>query len=135
VIDEKSGFLLKAREALDGAESEFTNKRYNNAANRAYPGLHRAGYACFHAAIAALLDAGMHPPGRQWGHDYVQAQFSGLLIHRRKLYPEQLGNVLSRNIDVRKEADYDAESVSEKDAKRAIEKARQFVEAVEAKVR
>jgi uncharacterized protein (UPF0332 family) len=128
VIDEKSGFLLKAREALDGAQSEFANKRYDNAANRAY-------YACFHAAIAALLDAGVHPPGRQWGHDYVQAQFSGLLIHRRKLYPEQLGSVLSRNIDVRKEADYDAESVSEKDAKRAIEKAKRFVEAVEARMR
>jgi uncharacterized protein (UPF0332 family) len=128
VIDEKSGFLFKACEALDGAQSEFANKRYNNAANRAY-------YACFHAAIAALLDAGVHPPARQWGHDYVQAQFSGLLIHRRKLYPEQLGSVLSRNIDVRKEADYDAESVSEKDAKRAIEKAKRFVEAVETKVR
>jgi uncharacterized protein (UPF0332 family) len=128
VIDEKSGFLFKAREALAGAQSEFASKRYNNAANRAY-------YACFHAAIAALLDAGVRPQGPLWGHDYVQAQFSGLLIHRRKLYPEQLGSVLSRNIDVRKEADYDAESVSEKDAKRAIEKAKRFVEAVETKVR
>lgn len=32
-------FLAKALESLQGAESELANKRYNNAANRAY-------YAC-----------------------------------------------------------------------------------------
>ena len=57
-------YLLKAEESLAGAESEFINGRYNNTANRCY-------YACFQAAIAALVQEGMQPSGRQWGHEYV----------------------------------------------------------------
>jgi hypothetical protein len=45
-------FLLKAEESLSGAESEFANDRNNNCANRCY-------YACFQAAIAALLTEGI----------------------------------------------------------------------------
>ena len=40
-------YLTKAEESLRGAESEYTQGRYNNTANRCY-------YACFQAAIAAL---------------------------------------------------------------------------------
>jgi uncharacterized protein (UPF0332 family) len=128
VIDEKSDFLFKAREALMGAQSEFENKRYNNAANRAY-------YACFHAAIAALLDAGVRPPTGTWGHEYVQAQFSGLLIRRRKLYLRDLSDVLPENSKVRARADYGPLPVTGKDAQRAVERTRLFVQAVETKVR
>ena len=49
-------FLLKAEESLSGAESEFANERYNSCANRCY-------YACFQAAIAALLTEGIRPAG------------------------------------------------------------------------
>jgi uncharacterized protein (UPF0332 family) len=69
-----------------------------------------------------------------WGHDYVQAQFSGLLIHRRKLYPAHLNDVLNKNRDVRTSADYKPLSVTEKETKRAIERARLFVESVQAEV-
>ena len=41
-------YLAKAEESLRTAESEFANGRYNSCANRCY-------YACFQAAIAALL--------------------------------------------------------------------------------
>ena len=41
-------FLAKAQESLAGAESEFAAGRYNNCANRCY-------YACFQAAIHALI--------------------------------------------------------------------------------
>jgi hypothetical protein len=43
-------YLIKAEESLRGAESEFAQGRYNNAANRCY-------YACFQAAVAALHHA------------------------------------------------------------------------------
>jgi hypothetical protein len=72
-------YLVKAFESLDGTESEFGNRRYHNCANRLY-------YACFQAAIAALVQEGIAPPRRdvRWGHDFVQAQFAGQLIARRK---------------------------------------------------
>lgn len=68
MVDEHVDHLAKAREALQGAESELANRRYNNAANRAY-------YACFHAAIAALIDADIRSSER-WEHDFVQARFA-----------------------------------------------------------
>lgn len=47
MIESEPLLLEKARESLAGAESEFSNERYNNCANRAY-------YAVFQAAIVAL---------------------------------------------------------------------------------
>ena len=49
-------YLAKATESLQTAESEFANGRYNSCANRCY-------YACFQAAIAALLREGIRPRG------------------------------------------------------------------------
>jgi hypothetical protein len=69
MIDPNVLFLEKALESLAGAESEAVNGRYNNSANRSY-------YACFQAAIAALMQARVRPPGGgDWGHGYVAAQF------------------------------------------------------------
>ena len=47
-------FLVKSAESLAGAESEYANGRFNNCANRAY-------YACFLAAVAALMREGISP--------------------------------------------------------------------------
>ncbi len=126
MVDEKGGFIFKAREALASAESDLEAKRFNSAANRAY-------YACFFVAIAALIDAGVRPEVL-WGHDYVQAQFAGLLIHRRKLYPSELRDTLPDNQEMRQRADYDAVSISERQAKRAVDRARVFVQVVFAKI-
>ena len=57
-------YLAKATESLQTAESEFVNGRYNSCANRCY-------YACFQAAIAAVLREGIRPRG-QWGDRVVQ---------------------------------------------------------------
>src|SRR2546428_11490629 len=78
-------YLAKATESLQTAESEFVNGRYNSCANRCY-------YACFQAAIYALTRIGVRPRGGagQWGHDFLQAEFIGELINRRKLYPPSL---------------------------------------------
>jgi uncharacterized protein (UPF0332 family) len=45
-------YLSKARESLDGAQSELVNGRFNNAGNRAY-------YTVYQATVAALIVAGI----------------------------------------------------------------------------
>ncbi len=125
VIESGNEYLDKAEESLAGAESEFANSRYNNTANRAY-------YACFQAAIHALIQAGIEPPGKkdQWGHDFVQAQFSGQLINSRKLYSRDLGQAIIQNYRLRQTADYARDPVTEVRAARSVRRAEQFVNAV-----
>lgn len=120
-------FLAKARESLAGAASEIANGRYNNGANRAY-------YAAFQAAIAALDLAGVHR-GRDssiWDHGWVQAQFAGVLIGRRKLYPGGLRDVLSRAQHLRNQADYERPDVSHTQATRILARVQTLVDAVSA---
>lgn len=118
-------YAEKAQESLAGAESEFANGRYNNCVNRCY-------YACFQAAIIALLREGIQPAeGRtQWSHEFVQGRFVGQLINRRKLYSTGLRDTLSRNMTVRHTADYSVEQITEIQASRAVRRARTFVEAI-----
>lgn len=110
---------------MEGAESELQLRRYNNCANRSYQ-------ACFQAAIAALDDAGIGPSGKggRRGHDVVQAQFSGLLVNRRKLYAAELSSMMNDVRKVREQADYRHTPVPEVVAARALSKARRFVEAL-----
>ena len=115
-------FLTKAEQSLAGAASEFTNGRYDNSVNRCY-------YACFQAAIAALLHAGIRPtdPRAGWAHAFVQAQFHGQLLNRRKLYPAELRNALVRLLALRRTADYEPDQVTATEAARALRRAREFV--------
>ena len=115
-------YLVKANESLQTAESEFVNGRYDSCANRCY-------YACFQAAIAALLREGIRPRG-QWSHEFVQAQFVGVLINQRHLYDRELRRVLADNQSLRDKADYRAELVTATQAGRALRRSRQFVTAV-----
>lgn len=121
-----AAFLAKALESLETAESEYVNRRYNSCANRCY-------YACFQAAIAALIRAGFgpRPASGQWRHEFVQAAFAGHLINRRKLYPATLGEALSHNHMLRQTADYAPKPVTPKQADRALRRAREFVRAVQ----
>ncbi len=121
--------LEKARESLAGATSEFDNGRYNNVANRAY-------YACFQAAVAALDHADIRPSAgkSEWGHGFVQAQFAGQLVNRRKRYPTDLRNVLNDAFVVRQQADYQRAGVSRAQATRALSRARVFVGTIAAHV-
>jgi uncharacterized protein (UPF0332 family) len=93
VIDSGGIFLEKAEESLAGAESEFLNGRFNHCANRCY-------YAVFQAAIQALSDVGIRPPGTDgyWCHNFVLAQFNGQLINRRKIYSPDLRGALEQNL-------------------------------------
>jgi uncharacterized protein (UPF0332 family) len=126
MANDTEGFLQKAAESLLGAESEFTNGRYNNCANRSY-------YACFQGALAALLSAGIRPTGRIITHTFVDSAFVGQLVNRRKLYPSGLRDTLSRNLDLRHDADYNPKQVSQTQASRALRRARAFVDAIRAK--
>jgi uncharacterized protein (UPF0332 family) len=115
-------YLAKAEESLRTAESEFANGRYNSCANRCY-------YACLQAAIAALLAEGIRARG-QWSHEFVQGQFVGVLINKRKRYDPELRRVLADNQSLRDKADYRPELVTATQANRALRRSRLFVSAV-----
>jgi uncharacterized protein (UPF0332 family) len=117
-------FWAKALENAESAASEFISHRCNASANRAY-------HAVFQAAIVALLRAGIRPPGPQWGHAFVQAQFSGQLIMRRKIYPSGLRDTLPRLEELRERADYGDTHVSQAQAQRAVRRAQEFLGAVQ----
>jgi uncharacterized protein (UPF0332 family) len=115
-------YLAKATESLLTAESECVNGRYNSCANRCY-------YACFQAAIAALLREGIRPHG-QWSHEFVQGQLVGVLINQRKRYDTELRRVLSDNQSLRDQADYRPALVTATQAGRALRRSRLFVAAI-----
>jgi len=123
INDTAGAFLSKALESLAGAESEFAAGRYNNCANRCY-------YASFQAAVAALAAAGIRASDGRWPHDFVQSQFNGQLVYRRKTYPPALANILNENMGLRHFADYDGPGVSDPQVRRALRRARNFVAAV-----
>ena len=125
MVDRGTVYLEKAEESVAGAQSELANGRYNNCTNRAY-------FACFQAAVHALMEAGIQPPkgAKHWGHDYVQARFNGDLIGRGKLYPADVGGALEQNFRPRATADYRMDHVHELQAARAVRRAEAFVAAV-----
>jgi uncharacterized protein (UPF0332 family) len=120
-MDEEEVHVIKARECLAGAASELAFGRFNNAANRAY-------YACFHAAIVALLRAGVSR--RIWSHKEVPALFAGILIGQRKLYPAGLRRMLYDAWEVRQVADYSLSQVSRSVARGIIRDTTRFVQRV-----
>ena len=119
------GFRAKAGESLVAAESEYANGRYNTCANRCY-------FSCFRAAVVALLRAGIRPHGeeREWGHGFVQAQFAGQLVTRRKLYSRALRDTVPQLATLLETADYEPDFVSQTRAARALRRAQEFVAAV-----
>jgi uncharacterized protein (UPF0332 family) len=122
LIERGATFLDKARESLDGARLAYEGARYNNSANRSY-------YACLQAAIHALIAVQIKPPGRgtRWEHGFVHSQFNGVLIHRRHRYSADLRSVLSDGFEIRADADYTSNSISEVVALRALRRAERFV--------
>jgi uncharacterized protein (UPF0332 family) len=125
-VEESGAYLRKAAESLLSAQADCAAARYNSCANRAY-------YVCFQAAVAALLAAGIRPasPRGAWSHEFVQSQFNGLLITRRKLYPIALRRVLRDTIEVREKADYTSSSVSAQVATRVLQHAQDFVRIIQ----
>jgi len=81
------------------------------------------------------MRTGVYPPNprAEWGHAFVQAQFAARLIDRHKEYPGSLRDLLSRLLSLRQTGDYRTEHVSEMQAERAVRRARNFVQAIQAK--
>jgi uncharacterized protein (UPF0332 family) len=121
-MDDGPIYLTKAIESLATAESEFVH-RYNSCANRCY-------YACFQAAIAALLWDGIRAKGDHWMHGYVQSQFAGVLVNRRHRYPAPFRTVLTDLEVLRHRADYGTDLITEIEARRGLRRGREFVEAI-----
>ena len=120
-----AAFMERAAECLDGAASELVNGRRHNCANRAY-------YACYQAALAALIQFGVRPgqPDPELGHNAVQSFFALELVQRRKVFPSEMRRTLPELIGLRHAADYWAAGVSDREASRALSRARAFVETV-----
>ena len=102
-------YLAKAQENLASADSELQHGRTNSCARSAY-------YACFHAAIAALL----------------HASFVEQLIQRRKLYPASRRRVLPDLLALRHKGDYRVTHVSQREAQQAVCSAQALVHTVTA---
>lgn len=77
-----------------------------------------------------MLQEGMQPSGRQWGHEFVQARFVGELVNRRKLYPADLRQNLSNTLGLRQTADYARDHINQREAARALRWTRPLIEAV-----
>lgn len=118
-----------SQENLASAENDLVHGRCNSCARSAY-------YACFHAAIAALIHDGVVAPipGNLWGHDRVQASFVAQLIQRRKRYPANLRRTLTDLLAIRHKADYRIASVSQREAQQVVQRAQTFVRAITAQI-
>jgi uncharacterized protein (UPF0332 family) len=121
-------YLTKAQKALAGAELEFAHRLYNNTVNRAY-------YACYQAAVGALIADGYAPPIENfWSHDYVQVEFPARLIDERHRYPREYRATLKAIFDERLKADYEPEIIRAPAAEEALRLAREFVGIIVARV-
>lgn len=117
----KTVFSAKAKENLETAEVLFRKNMYNASANRAY-------YAAFHAAVVALVEAGI--PIDRISHEALQTKFVGELIWKRKVYPERFRSYLLDLSTIRDNADYKLILISKKVAERQLKKAIEFVGAI-----
>jgi uncharacterized protein (UPF0332 family) len=111
MIESSNAFLVKAREALAGPESEHANERFNNRANRAY-------YACFSAASHALPRSDFN---RQGADQRMSSSRVSSLVNWRvgaRYYSGELREVLAITLQLRQTADYTRGWISQRAASR-----------------
>jgi uncharacterized protein (UPF0332 family) len=115
----------KAKENLEMALLAYQRKKHNVCASRAY-------FSVFLASVAALIKlTDLRAEDDEWGHRQVQAELNRRLIMRRKILPADIGRTPMDLIELRHVADYTPQAVSEKEAKRAYNRAERFLSAVE----
>lgn len=118
-------YWQKGKENLEMTALALQSKNYSVCASRAY-------YAVFLASIAALLKfTGIRAKDNEWQHGQVQAELNRQLIMRKKLLPSELGRTPMDLIELRHLADYKPQSVAAKEARRAYERAKRFLSAIE----
>jgi uncharacterized protein (UPF0332 family) len=104
-------YWTKEQENLESAELLLANGRYNACANRAY-------YAALQASIVALLDEGYTV--EKVDYALTQGDFVSMLIHRKKIYPQQIASHLDTLRQAREDADYKLKMISEVRARRQV---------------
>jgi uncharacterized protein (UPF0332 family) len=117
--------IAKVEESMKAADLCFAQGLYNSSASRAY-------YAMFQGAQVALEAAGF--ARLEWSHAGLHATFANELMRRRKLYPSTFASDLAIVIDLRHTADYRAHDLGKRQALRALNKARRFVDVVKERI-
>jgi uncharacterized protein (UPF0332 family) len=117
--------IAKVEETLKAAELCYAQGLYNSSVSRAY-------YAMFQAAQVALEAAGFTRP--EWSYAGLHATFANELTRRRKQYSSVHARDLTIVQELRHTADYRDGDVSAKQAARALDKARAFVDAIKERV-
>lgn len=118
-------YWTKAQENLESAELLLANDRYNACANRAY-------YAALQASIVALLDEGYTV--EKVDHALTQGDFVSKLIHRKKIYPQQIASHLDALRQAREDADYKLKMISEVRARRQVTHAIEFLHLIRQRI-
>jgi len=114
-------FLIKSEENLCIAVLAFERNCYNASVNRAY-------YAVLQAAIAALEKEGIKE--ERINHAWVQSEFNGKLIKRRKKYPSKLKSTLTELQLSRNIADYKNKCISKSIASKRLASAKEMIDII-----
>lgn len=120
-------WMDKATENLTAAQLCCDHGLFNACANRLY-------YAMFHGGIAALIKNGVPLPPKNIGHGWVQSNFSGQLIHRRKVFAAKYRPYPSDSYWIRVTADYEASPISKKLVSTELKKAKEFINAIHSEI-
>jgi uncharacterized protein (UPF0332 family) len=108
----------RVQASLQAAELCLTEGLWDSAVNRAY-------YALFQAAICVLERRGLRR--REWTHKGVHSDFVQHFVRRRKLVPASFAAALPSVMQLRHIADYQQPGVSQRQAERAVRRAREVV--------
>jgi uncharacterized protein (UPF0332 family) len=118
--------MAKAEESLKAADLCYAQGLYNSSVSRAYD-------AMFQATQAALEATGL--VRLEWSHAGLHATFANELTRRRKMYPSHFASDLAIVLDLRHTADYRDQDLGERQATRALNKARAFVNTIKGRIR
>lgn len=105
--------LKKAKRFLKDAETLFRNEGFDSCISRCY-------YAVYHGLTTLLEQHGIR--SETWPHEFVLSEFGRLFVHRRKLFLQENINAAYAIRKKRSEADYGLDEISEKKAKRQLDK-------------
>ena len=113
--------LRKAQLFIQAAEICHQAGYYDSAVSRCY-------YAVYRAAIAALQANEYLRPS--WNHGTLQRLFNQLITEKGE-YPDRFAEYLRVCYDLRVDADYENELVTEEESKVALNYAQEFVKTVQ----
>lgn len=117
---------MDAKDALAKAEQFLKAARLTLAAEMSDTCCIACYYAVFWAAIAMLHYCGVKQ--KRWKHGDLKERFGMECIKRRRLCPEEFGRWVGELYELRNDAMYELEPISNKFAMRAVRKAEQFVQ-------